>query len=69
MVVCALCGSEFDEAVAYRRVLGWERKARSDSSRKGGSDISLREYGDELACPICITRLKSGLNIAQESLV
>lgn len=69
VVACTFCEAEVDDAVAYRRILGWERKAPGDTSRKGGSDITLREHGDEFACSSCITRLRSGLNVAQESLV
>lgn len=68
-VLCIYCDEQVDDAIAYRRVLGWERKAPADTSRKGGSDIVLREQGDEFACPLCITRLRSGLNVAQETLV
>lgn len=67
-VVCTYCRDDFDDAVAYRRVIGWERKAAADTSRRGGSDITLREHRDEFACPECITRLRSGLNVAQEAL-
>ena len=69
IVACAYCGAEVDDALAYRRILGWERKAPGSTSRKGGSDITLREQLDEFACPECITRTRSGLNVAQESLV
>lgn len=65
---CTFCGGEVDERSAFRRVSGWERKAVV-ASRKGGSDIVLRQSHDELACFACITRLRAGVNVAQESLV
>lgn len=68
IVVCAYCEREVDDATAYRRVVGWERKAHSES-RKGGSDIVLREQLDEFACSECVTRLRSGLHVGQEALV
>lgn len=67
MTRCALCGNELGE-VFFRRIIGWERKAVSPS-RRGGSDILLREPLDEFACPACITRLQAGLNVHQEALV
>lgn len=67
-LVCVYCGAEVNERTDYRRVFGWERKAKSET-RRGGSDISHREYGDEMACFVCIHRLKSGLNVQQETLV
>ena len=68
-MICVLCSRPIERpSDAFRRVIGWERKANS-SSRKGGSDITLREALDEYACASCITRLRAGLNVAQESLV
>lgn len=70
-VQCAFgCGREIDPDASstYRRIQGWERKAVLDS-RRGGSDISLREQLDEYACPVCIDRLKDGVNVNQTALV
>ncbi len=69
-VPCFYCGSTVDtqDQSAFRRVVGWERKAVS-ASRKGGSDIVLRESIDDYACFACVERLKMGLNAAQESLL
>jgi hypothetical protein len=67
-VECVFCGELVPESLAYLRVLGWERKAMV-ASRKGGSDIVLREALDEHACAGCIARLKAGINVAQESLL
>jgi len=57
------------DASVYRRVVGWERKARYQSSRRGGSDIVLREVTAEVACSECITRLRAGVPAGQESLI
>jgi hypothetical protein len=67
-LTCTFCGEPIVPATAYQRVMGWERKATS-ASRKGGSDIALREQLQEFACPVCITRLRSGFPVEQESLV
>ena len=66
--VCAFCGEPIDESSCYRRVSGWERKAHV-ASRKGGSDITLREHGEELACFACIARLKAGIDVRQGALL
>ena len=68
LVHCAFCGRAVDDRDAYRRISGWERKA-TVASRKGGSDIVLREAHNEFACSVCIVRMKSGLNVQQESLL
>lgn len=67
---CVYCQNEvaIGDPHSYRRVLGWEQKGKSQS-RKGGSDIVLREAINEVACGPCITRLKLGFNAKQESLV
>jgi len=67
---CFYCGGQVDPLArsTWRRVVGWERKALAES-RRGGSDIVLRESRDEYACPSCVTRLQAGLPVAQESLL
>lgn len=67
-VECVFCGELVPESLAYRKVTGWERKAKV-ASRKGGSDIVFREAHDEHACSTCIVRLKSGLDVHQGTLV
>jgi hypothetical protein len=69
-VTCALCGRPIDpnDWGVYRRVSGWERKAVA-SSRRGGSDIVLREPQDELAHGFCVDRTRDGVNVNQETLV
>lgn len=68
-VACSFCREPVDPASSYRRVSGWERKAYGRTSRKGGSDIVLRESHDEFACSACITRIKAGINAEQGALV
>jgi hypothetical protein len=70
-VQCAFgCGRDIDPDASstYRRVIGWERKAVMES-RRGGSDITLREALDVYACPTCIGRLKDGVNPMQAALL
>lgn len=57
-----------DARTTYRRVQGWEHKATMES-RRGGSDITLREQLNEYACPRCIGRLKDGVNPDQDTLI
>ena len=64
---CRAVVDPLDQAV-YRRVVGWERKAFGET-RRGGSDIVLRELRDEYACPVCVARLRAGLDARQESLL
>lgn len=67
-VTCTFCSEPTDARLAYRLISGWERKAHG-SSRRGGSDVVLRKAHDEFACPVCIVRAKSGLNVNQEALL
>jgi hypothetical protein len=68
---CTYCGRPVDPTSRYtwHRVQGWERKAHMSSTRRGGSDISLRQAIDEYACDQCIGRLKSGVSPVQDSLI
>ena len=65
---CALCsapvqiGERFD-----REVRGWERKALG-GSRRGGSDIALREHTDRVAHSRCVELARSGVSAHQEQL-
>lgn len=70
VVCCHYCGDDLDPdgPLTYRRVLGWERKARS-ASRRGGSDVLLREPGVEFACSFCLENLKAGRPARQEGLL
>ena len=67
-VTCKFCSEPTDSRLAYRLISGWERKAVGPS-RRGGSDVVLRKAHDEFACPVCIVRAKSGLNVNQEALL
>jgi hypothetical protein len=65
-VRCFYCGEPVDPQArtTWRRVTGWERKAAA-SSRRGGSDIALRQPLQEWACMHCVDRLQNGVNAAQ----
>lgn len=67
---CHFCEHEIDPRIqtVWRQVTGWERKATSSSTRKGGSDIVLRERGERVACASCIDSAKRGVGPFQESL-
>jgi hypothetical protein len=67
---CHFCGDPVDPLArdTYRRVTGWERKALAES-RKGGSDILLREAVDEFAHGLCILRAKQGVAVGQATLL
>lgn len=66
---CQLCGDPIDPLSPYvwRRVVGWERKAMSES-RKSGSDIRLREPRNEYAHDHCIELNKAGVNVRQQTI-
>lgn len=70
-VPCIYCGKPVDPGSRYtwHRVRGWERKAHASATRRGGSDIYLREAVEEFACDACIQKMKSGLSPAQDSLI
>lgn len=67
---CTYCGRAVDPLArsTWRRVVGWERKATA-ASRRGGSDIALRESRDEYACTVCVTRLQGGVGTGQEAML
>jgi hypothetical protein len=68
---CNFCGNEINPRLqtVWRQVTGWERKATS-ATRKGGSDIVLREPVDgKIACDGCIDSAKRGVAPLQESLI
>ena len=67
---CHFCGQEIDPdgMGVWRRVVGWERKATS-SSRRSGSDITLRERQDDYAHTHCIDGAKRGLSPRQGALL
>ncbi len=65
------CGTEVDPTArkAWRRVTGWEHRSSTSTSRRGGSDISMREPTGEYACDACMMRKKHGLDPGQGSLL
>lgn len=60
---CAYCGHAVDPDArsTWRRVQGWERKAQGET-RRGGSDIVLRELVGGLACESCIAKRQAGVS-------
>jgi hypothetical protein len=68
-MTCRYCKGEVDpqDRTAVQRVVGWERKG-SSSSRRGGSDILLRERREEFAHAVCVSMQQRGLNALQGSL-
>lgn len=71
LVPCHVCKREIDPdgPNVYRRVTGWEKKATGWTTRKGGSDIVLRQRGDEIACGFCIDNLRNGRPAQQGALL
>lgn len=70
MKECFYCGTGVNPADVNvaQRITGWELRGRG-ATRKGGSDITLRESVEEYACNPCIQRKRLGLSPSQESLV
>lgn len=65
---CSLCQRQLESGTpTYRRVQGWERRSQGPS-RRGGSDIVLREPTGEVACWACVERVRLGLAPTQETL-
>lgn len=67
-LTCFYCPKPINPAVDHPRKIGWEYKSKSPS-RRGGSDIILREPTGEWACVRCVQRLQSGLPVGQEALL
>jgi hypothetical protein len=67
---CALCGQPVDPTsnTTFQRVIGWQRKAIT-ASRKSGSDIVMRERLEDVAHGHCVELARSGVSVAQESLL
>ena len=68
---CYFCGEPILEPkTSYTQITGWERMAGiRPSGKQGGSDIYLREPTGEVACETCITKLRAGVALEQESLL
>jgi hypothetical protein len=69
MTQCEYCHRELNvlDATVWQWVTGWERKGRGQS-RKGGSDIALRQLREKFACDQCVTRKRNGISPAQGTL-
>jgi hypothetical protein len=65
---CLYCRKPVDPDKAFRAVRGWQTKGVS-ATRRGGSDIILREPLEEFACRDCILRRKHGLSQGQGKLI
>ena len=68
-ITCALCGEPVDPSgpSTFTRVQAWERKGLN-SSRRGGSDIVMRERLNDYAHGWCVERAKAGVSAGQEAL-
>lgn len=67
---CQFCPKEITDPTGrgfFERVTGWQTKGAAES-RKGGSDIVLREGTGEFACGECILKMKQKVNAAQAAL-
>lgn len=69
-VNCLHCRAplEPDAPNTYVRITAWERKSATPS-RRGGSDVVLRERLEEFACETCIRQLKRGVAPMQATLL
>lgn len=65
---CSFCRAECDPRFMWQRIQGWERKAQG-GSRRGGSDIALRERREEFACGHCIDQIRNGRSPKQGALL
>lgn len=67
--LCSLCRRPINPVASstLQRITGWERRGFA-TSRRGGSDIVLREHLSEYAHSHCIERQRLGLPSAQMSL-
>lgn len=70
MTSCVYCNQPVqpDGPNTYRLVSGWERKAYG-GTRRGGSDIVLREPQNQFACWTCVDRKKHGVAPNQGALI
>lgn len=67
---CWRCGDSIDphDPLTYTRVQGWERRAIG-ASRRGGSDIVLRERLPEYAHGSCVEKARMGVSPEQQELI
>lgn len=62
MIPCVFCDEKIDprDTTAWQRVVGFQRRGQG-ASRRGGSDITLRETRQEFAHDKCVRRRKRGV--------
>lgn len=67
---CVFCHGRSGAEPDHRMITGWERRSKS-LSRKGGSDVFLRQEhpSGQRACGPCVSKLRDGLSVGQESLL
>jgi hypothetical protein len=67
-MICTYCRKTVDPTskTTYTRVEGWERRAFA-ASRRGGSDIIMREQRDEYAHSHCVEKERHGIAHEQET--
>lgn len=70
-ILCFFCKKPVDPSArsTSRQMVGWEHKSLKTSSRRGGSDIQMREPTGEFAHETCISLVKRGINPEQGSLL
>jgi len=68
---CVYCNEPVDPdaRTTWHLIVGWERRAQKGSSRRGGSDVALRQRRDKLACDRCVRRLKRRIAPTQGELL
>lgn len=62
IVRCFYCNEEFDSKLGWQRCYGWQKKAGGSGSRRGGSDVALRQpyLPEQFACEPCVDGMKHG---------
>ena len=67
---CFYCGSTVDPAGDhYRHVTGWEKPGRGLNSQSGSSLVLREPVRGEVACVLCIVKLRNGVHLKQETLL
>lgn len=70
-VRCFYCKEPVDPSSdrTWQQVTGWQHRSSRSSSRRGGSDISMRTPTGELAHDTCVNLAKRGISPAQGTLL
>ena len=69
MNFCSLCSGPIHQGERFdRQITAWERRGLGQS-RRGGSDVLLREHTDRVAHSRCVDASKSGVSPQQEQLI